>query len=548
MHVLISSAARYSDYTSADYAGCLKDTVKLQCVEYRWEHRFSAPSNLRRGGSLPAHPALIAFKMSLRQLTYLAIVVLCTSILPAQTRTAGRAEIVAELQKGNNGAALTLIRQALAAAPHDCSLLSLEGIAFAGQQQNDSALRAFRRAVGYCPNYLAALEGAAQIEYSERDAETVPLLKRILVLKPDNATANAMLATILQEQGKCQEALGPFEASKKLFLNRPALQQGYGSCLANTGDPKAALAQYQALLAYNPNDIIRFDVALLQWRTHANDDALTTLAPLLSGDTVVPALSLAAKIHEEEGDTPQAVELLRHAILRSPDDIDNYLEFASMAFAHSSFQVGIDMLNAGLSRLPNSASLYVARGVLEVQISQSEAAVADFEHAHRLDPKLSFAVDAMGIMRSQQHKSKESLDLFEAQAKLHPQDPFLQYLLAEQLAEGASSETGDRLVAAIGAAKRAVSLDPTYLSAHDLLAVLYLRAQQPELAIQQSQAALSLDPNDQDALYQEILARRRSGDTKQIQALVARFAEVRKENALRQQASDRYRLQDENVH
>jgi tetratricopeptide (TPR) repeat protein len=226
----------------------------------------------------------------------------------------------------------------------------------------------------------------------------------------------------------------------------------------------------------------------------------------------------------------------------APDHTDNYLDFADIAFNHNSFQVGIDMLNAGLTRLPQSAPLYVARGVLEVQLSQSEAAVADFEQAHRLDPALSFAVDAIGIVETQQHQSGQSLALFESQARQHPDDSLLQYLLAEQLSESADESLN--LEAAIAAAKRAAKLDPRYKAAHDLLAVLYLRAKQPRLAMQEAELALALDPNDQDALYQEIMARRRSGETAELPVLVARFNQVRKENARKQQDVDRYRLQD----
>jgi tetratricopeptide (TPR) repeat protein len=100
------------------------------------------------------------------------------------------------------------------------------------------------------------------------------------------------------------------------------------------------------------------------------------------------------------------------------------------------------------------------------------------------------------------------------------------------------------LEAAIAAAKRAAKLDPRYKAAHDLLAVLYLRAKQPRLAMQEAELALALDPNDQDALYQEIMARRRSGETAELPVLVARFNQVRKENARKQQDVDRYRLQD----
>src|SRR6185437_13303308 len=197
---------------------------------------------------------------------------------------------------------------------------------------------------------------------------------------------------------------------------------------------------------------------------------------------------------------------------------------------------------------PDSARLYVARGVLKVQLSHSDAAIEDFDHAHRLDPKLSFAVDAIGIMQSQQHQNAQSLALFESQAKLHSDDALVQYLLAEQLSQSTDNAEDSGLVAAIAAAKRATNLDPNYKAAHDLLAVLYIRAKQPKLAIQQAELALALDPNDQVALYQEIMARRRSGDTSKIEALTARLNEIRKENGRKQQDADRYRLQDEISH
>ena len=471
-----------------------------------------------------------------------------SNVLYAQAAPAGRAEVIQQLRQGDNQAALSLAKSALKQSPGDCSLLSLEGVAFTGLQKTQDALQSFQQALAHCPEYLPALEGTAQIEFAQKGADTVALLHRVLALRPDDPTSNAMLATTLRARGECPEALAHYVASQGLFPSRPDLLESYGECLADTGDLGSAVASYGQLLASHPNDTIRYDLALLQWKTHANDAALATLAPLLTGEHPVPALALGSKIHEEKGETPEAVSLLRQAILRSPDDVDNYLDFAAIAFNHKSFQVGIDVLNAGLPRLPHSAELLVARGVLEVQLSQSQAALADFEQAHRLDPKLSFAADALGILHSQEHQNGESLELFEAQAKEHPDDALLQYLLAEQLSEGDAGENGTRLEAAIAAGKRAVMLDPSYQAAHDLLAVLYVRENQPELAIQQADAALALDPSDQNALYQEIMARRRSGNTAQIKELTARFDEARKENGRRQQRVDRYSLQEDATH
>lgn len=475
------------------------------------------------------------------------LICLATSVasLGAQAASPDQADIVTALRNGDAQGALARAQAALRHTPRDCSLLSLEAIAFTGLHQQQPALSAFEKALTICPSYLPALIGAAQIQYAQAPPSAIPLLTRILLLQPENAAVHGMLATALRSQSMCAEALPHYQASTTLFPSRPDLQQGYGSCLASSGDPRSALAQYLSLLAARPNDSIRYDVAVLQWKSHANEEALSTLAPLLGEPAQSSPLSLASRIHEDQGETPQAVELLRRAILAAPSEPANYLDFATIAFNHKSFQVGIDMLNAGLKQLPNAASLYVARGVLEVQVSNSQLAVADFGKAHALDPKLSFAADAIGIMHSQQHESGDSLSLFTAEARQSPNDPLLQYLLAEELSNTSAGDPAANLNAAIAAAVRAVSVDPQYKAAHDLLAVLYIRAGKPELAIQQAELALTQDPNDEDALYQEMMACRASGQREKVQALTARFNEARRANEQRQQSTDRYRLQDE---
>jgi len=53
----------------------------------------------------------------------------------------------------------------------------------------------------------------------------------------------------------------------------------------------------------------------------------------------------------------------------------------------------------------------LARGVLKEQMAQMDDALNDFEQAHRLDPKLSFAQDAIGMLFSQKHDNAAALVL-----------------------------------------------------------------------------------------------------------------------------------------
>lgn len=501
-------------------------------------HMFPRRLNLRTG----FHYIRAAFVVA-----SLSAMIFCAGgTARSQSNDPGIATISSLLQRSDNAGALSLADEALAKTPNSCPLLSLRAIALTQLNRTHEALASFVKAIGICPKYLPALEGAAQIEYSREDPETPRLLKKILAIDDDNATAHAMLASFYRSKNDCKSALPEFEASRTLFATRPDLLQGYGSCLAQTGGYKQALEVYLDILRSNPSQTTRYDVGLLQWKTKSVDDALRTLDPLLSMN-YAPALALASQIYEERGDTPKSIALLRSAILLSPGNVDYYLDFANIAFVHKSFQVGIDMLNSGLTQLPNSAPLLVARGILEAQLSKNELAIADFERAHQMDPKLSYVDDALGMMTTQEHEGGRSLAFFRSAARLHPNDAFLQYLLAEQLSEQSVGQNAPDGSLAITAAKNSTRLDPTYTPAHDLLARLYVQTNQFAMAIKEAEEALAQDPNDESALYQEIMARRHTGDSQEIKALVARLKEAREVNAKHRQMTDRYRLLDQDI-
>jgi tetratricopeptide (TPR) repeat protein len=61
--------------------------------------------------------------------------------------------------------ALELLEPALAQSPGDPHLLTLQALAYSGEGKNKAALTCFRDALRAAPDYLPALEGAAQIEY-----------------------------------------------------------------------------------------------------------------------------------------------------------------------------------------------------------------------------------------------------------------------------------------------------------------------------------------------------------------------------------------------
>ena len=454
-------------------------------------------------------------------------------------------DVVALLRSGANEQALNLAATRLKTYPKDCRLYSLQGMALNRLNHQADALDSFDHALSLCPTNLAALEGAGQIRYMRKDKKAIPLLERILAIQ-SNQPAHAMLASSLRNDGNCKAALPHFEASRAAFSGKAEWMEGDAACLAISGDYASALAQYKELQKANPQVGYLYDIAWLESRTGKDREALDALEPLLTEANYPPALSFGAYLAEQLGDTPRAVDLLRKAIILAPDHVQNYLDFVNIAFIHKSFPAGIAMVNAGLKQLPNSASLYLARGVLKAQITDQVSAIEDFEHAHKLDPKLSLTVDALGIIKTQQYNDVASREIFEREVKLNPNDPVLQYLLAEQLSQS-NNGSEESLGRAIAAAKQATLLDPHYVPARDLLARLYLRANQPKLAIEQADSALQNEPNDQEALYQKLLATRHLGDRVAVQKLSKKFEAIRAANDEHQKKVDRYRLEEVKV-
>lgn len=426
-------------------------------------------------------------------------------------------------------------------SPRDCNVNAMLGMALRGQGKMEPSFRAFYTALEACPQSLAALEGAAETAFLLNKPDAKALVTQVVKLRPQEETGYAMLGAIDARSGDCAAAVENYAKALTLIShNVPALRQ-YGGCLVTLGRPADAEPVLVQLLALSDSPDNR--VALAQVQADARDTtaALTTLQPLLGQDSQnSAAFLLAAQLAESTNDTPKAIKWLRKSIQADPHNVDAYLAFAEISFNHGSFKVGIDFLNLGIQQLPSNARLYLARGVLEEQMTQPDAALLDFEKAHRLDPQLSFAEDAMGMLFDQKHDSAAALALFAQQAKLHPDDPLLLYLYAEALSQ-APDANAKIIEQAIDAAQRSVKLEPTYQPARDLLCILLLRHNDLQEVVTQAEAATKLDPYDDLAIYQELLAEHKLNHPDRTAALVKQLQQAKAHN---QQPKTKYLLEE----
>jgi tetratricopeptide (TPR) repeat protein len=486
------------------------------------------------------------FLFQLRNLFF--VFLFCAISLFAQNATpsAPTAAIESALREHDYQHALQLSQSAVQQSPKNPKLWALQGIALSGVGRKREALAAYNRALAISPDYLPALEGAAQLEYDAESTRALPLLERVVKLRPSDPTANAMLGVVKYKQHDCASATEHFRASWQLISSQPAALAQYGACLMNLDKAEDAVPVFQRLLALQPDDShSRYNLAVVQLAAHNPKEAVETLQPLLSaGQPDSEVLDLASSAYEDSGDTPKAVALLRQAIVLDPKKIKYYVDFASISFTHQSFQVGVDMIDVGLKENPNAAQLFVARGVLLIQLGQYEKAKDDFEKAGQLDPTQSSGAVAEGLAQMQQSNLEQALTTVRARLKDHPDDAFLHYLEADILFQKGADPGTPQFKDAIAAASRAERLRADFVLAYDLLGNLYLKSGEIDKSIAQSRRALAQNPSDQEALYHLIQALRQSGkDSKgELPTLVKRLAVLRQQARETEASGNRYRL------
>jgi len=462
----------------------------------------------------------------------------------AQTGLPTVTSIVEALQARDYAKALSLAQELVQARPGDPRALTLEGMALSGMGRTEESLKAFDQALKINPEFVPALEAAAQTAYKGGRPEASNYLETLIRLNPHEQTAHAMLGALAYKREDCESAVAHFEESHQIINNDAVGLSEFGVCLAQTHQTRDALAAFERICELRPEDsVARYDLAAVQYQAHLNEEAIETLRPLVKRPMPsVDALNLIAAAYEANQQTPLAVAALQQAIELAPKEVENYLDLATICLDHKSFQVGVDILTAGLHVLPDSAPLYIERGVLNVQMARYDEASADFEKASSLNPHQNFSTVAMGISLLQGNEINKSLDVVRVRLKKTPNDPILNYLLAEILLRKGAAPGTQGFQVAEDAARRSIRSKPDFPLARDVLSELCLRSGRTSEAIAESRRALKDDPNDQSAIYHLIVALRKTGNVAEVPDLVQRLAQVTGDARKQEAERNRYKL------
>lgn len=177
-----------------------------------------------------------------------------------------------------------------------------------------------------------------------------------------------------------------------------------------------------------------------------------------------------------------------------------------------------------------------------MQSGQPEKGEADFAAGEKLNPNQAFGSEAYGLASFQVKDLDTALICVRAKLKAHPNDAFLEYLLAQILARQGPAAGSAEFNQAVAAATRAIALNPNLIEARDVLGSLYLKSGQLQKSIQQSRMVLVKEPEDPEALYHLMQALRRTGKTDEIPGLVKRLTAAQAASGKKEAEQNRFRL------
>ena len=430
--------------------------------------------------------------------------------------------------------ALDLLKPLVESGSDDPRAWTLHGMALAAAGQPKQSLASYRKALDLEPNYLPALQGAAEIEYRSRDSQAKARLEKILALQPDNATAHGMLAAIFFEQEDCASAVGHFaKIGAATNRNAVALSQ-YGQCLFLVQRPDEAAKVFRQLMAAQQGDkSARYNLGLSLYETRHYSEAIEALLPL--ADTTKPdsdVLSLIADAYEANQETPSALSTLQKAVELYPREERHYIGLAELCSQHGAYDLGLEILSVGTKNIPGSSRIPTMQGVIHAQLGRYEEAEVAFQRAAQLSPDQEPAALGLTVAMQQTGRLLESIELLRKQVEKNPNEATAQLMLGQALIKNGAEPGQEDFDEAQAALRRSVELKPDVAVARVELGKLYLKAGDLDGAIAHLQQALTLDPSQRTATYQLMFALRKAGRPQEAAALARRVrAQLQRERA-----------------
>jgi tetratricopeptide (TPR) repeat protein len=217
------------------------------------------------------------------------------------------------------------------------------------QGQPDQAEVEYKRALALDGKSADATVGLANLYMRQKKfPEAEELLRKLMVLRPDDPAVHLQLGRVLAASGKPDDAVAELQAGSKANPNDPSLRRELGDIYLDANKYDLAAAQYKPLIETTPKD---FDLRMSYGK------ALLMLR-----------------------DFPEAQKQFLAAANIKPDAGDAYWQVAVVANANKDYQLTIRALEARAKFLPEIPMSYFLRATAFDNLHIPKAAAENYHH------------------------------------------------------------------------------------------------------------------------------------------------------------------------
>ena len=456
----------------------------------------------------------------------IATLALVVPVLASPQALALPDRIVEALRAGRAGEAADLADEWIQASPADPRPWTLKGLALAGLGRSEDGLHAYKSALSRDPDYLPALQGAAEIELLRGRPEARGHLERIVQLQPGNTTAHAMLGVLAYAARDCDLALEHFARGSAAVSGDAVALRQRAECFFATGLFVSAAEDFRRLLVGGGESHgLRYNLGLALHEAGRAEEAVEVLLAAVAANAApdIDTLSLLADAQHAAEDPPGALATLRRAIRSYPRSERLYLQLAELCIEHGAYDLGIEIVEIGSKNIPDSFRVLTMRGILLAELGRYDEAEAAFQVA--ADADVQSAAVGLSLTLQKTGRLDESLEVLRARVEEAPDDVIARFFFAQALikqgVEPGSVEFQEARDGLLLAAERL----PREAAPRIELGKLYLTAKQPALAIDILEQAVGLAPDDRQATYNLMIALRRVGRSEDAAAQAVRMRE-----------------------
>jgi tetratricopeptide (TPR) repeat protein len=327
-------------------------------------------------------------------------------------------------------------------------------------------------------------------------------------------------------------------------LTRGIARTALGDQVLAGEDYIEAVQRYDRLIdPSNPDSLALYRRAVALDASGQTDKALDDYSAAIKAD---PKSSLAflgrgVLLAVRKRSYDRAIEDFDKVLAIEPDNVEALVSRGD-AFAQLD-DLGRAMadLNRAVALAPDKPTVLVTRGQVESRRGNLAGAERDYEAALKLEPRYAYALINLAAIRSIQGQSGAAIDLLDQAIAIDRRNPlafynrgYAEFALKQYdkaIADYSSAIeidprmglaynnralsraiAGSDLVAALSDSDQALKLLPLNLEVRDTRGFIYLKLGDPALALNEYNAALTIDPNRALSLYGRGLARIRMGD------------------------------------